>query len=134
MTDLSVLIPARNDDNTQKTVTLGDWTLRGTDLLFSDVTASASPIAQGVLGFMPTGNDSRVLWWTRNELWVFWKNGTNVQPFRVAGDREMVTRWAAPIVRAAWFRDDAHIVVDLGPSGYRVVETDLRGGLNIIRF
>ncbi len=114
-----------------KSVTAGNWTLTGTDLKLNDGTASGSLIAQNVLGFMPSSGS--VLWWTRNELWVYWTSGTNDQPFRTTGDREMVTRWAAPIVRAAWFRDGSHIVVDLGPSGYRVVETDLRGGVNIIR-
>ena len=88
----------------------------------------------GVLGYMPSDNGDRVLWWTRNELWVLWVRDTNYQPYHVAGDRELVTRWSVPVVKAAWFRDRDHIVVDLGGGQYRVVEIDTRGGINIVRF
>jgi len=90
--------------------------------------------ARGILGYMPSDNGDRVLWWTRNELWVLWVRDTDYQPYHVAGDRELVTRWSVPIVKAAWFRDRDHIVVDLGDGQYRVVETDTRGGTNIVRF
>jgi hypothetical protein len=74
-----------------------------------------------------------VLYWTRNELWVSWERATDYQPYRAAGDRELIARWSVPIARAAWFRDRDHIVVDLGIT-YRVLETDTRGGTNIVRF
>jgi hypothetical protein len=114
-------------------VSLGDWLLVKGTLRFMD-TASGSVIATGVLGFSPTDNNDRVLWWTRNELWVHWARGTNYQPYRQEGEIEMLARWTSPILKAAWFRDRDHIVVDLGPQGYRVIETDTRGGVNIIRF
>lgn len=125
--------PARPTPTPPPQVRLGDWLLVSGNLSFMD-TASGSLLAGGVLGFSPTDNGDRVLWWTRNELWVFWGRDTDYQPYRTTGDREMLSRWTTPIVGAAWFRDRDHIVVDLGASGYRVVETDTRGGINIIRF
>ncbi len=115
-------------------VSAGDFTLVRTVLWQTGGVASKSQIATGVLGFAPSDNGDRVLWWTRNELWVRWTRDTDYQPYRVAGDRELVTRWSVPISRAAWFRDRDHIVVDLGGGTYRVVETDTRGGTNIVRF
>ena len=115
-----------------KTVTGGIWQLRGTDLWRIDGVASGSPVARGVLGFQAL--DDRVTWFSHNEVWVLWVRPTNDQPFRTAGQQELVTRWSVPILHAAWFRDHAHVVVDLGSQGFRVIETDTRGGTNIVRF
>lgn len=112
-------------------VQIGTWLLRGTQLF--NTAASPSLVAEQVLGFAPIDGNARVFWWTRNELWVLWVRSTDYQPYHVAGDRELVSRWSVPILGAAWFRDRDHIVVDLGSSGYRVLELDTRGGLNIIK-
>lgn len=114
-------------------VSLGEWLLVKGTLRFMD-TASGSVVATNVLGFSPTDNNDRVLWWTRNELWVQWAHNTNYQPYRAEGEIEMLARWTTAITGAAWFRDRDHIVVNLGSQGYRVVETDTRGGINIVRF
>ena len=113
-------------------VRVDDFVLRGTQLLDMR-TASGSLVAEGVLGMTVAKNTSRILWWTRNELWVLWLRNTDYQPFRVEDERQAITRFSVPILRAAWFRDNDHIVVDLGNSGYRVIETDARGGTNIIK-
>lgn len=113
-------------------LTVNGFTLKGTQLLDSR-TASASFVAENVLGLTPTGDGSRILWWTHNELWVLWLNNTNSQPYRTEDERMAITRFSVPIVRAAWFRDDDHIVVDLGNRTYRIIETDTRGGTNIIK-
>ncbi len=113
-------------------VSVGDFALSGTQL-WDMRTASGSVIAENVLGFSVAENTSRLLWWTRNELWVLWVRNTDYQPFRSEGERQAITRFSVPIIRAAWFRDDDHIVVDLGRQDYRVIETDARGGLNIIK-
>ncbi|MEK7638357.1 MAG: PEGA domain-containing protein [Patescibacteria group bacterium] len=113
-------------------VSIGDFALSGTQLWDMRI-ASGSIIAKNVLGFTVADNTSRLLWWTRNELWVLWLRNTDYQPFRTEGERQAVTRFSVPIIRAAWFRDYDHIIVDLGHQDYRVIETDARGGLNIIK-
>jgi hypothetical protein len=101
--------------------------------LFDARTASPSLIAEHVLGFAQTKDQSRILWWTRNEVWVLWLRNTDHQPYRVEGERQAITRFSVRILGAAWFRGTEHIVVDLGNQSYRVIETDARGGTNIIK-
>jgi len=113
-------------------VTDADFTLQGTTLL-DERAASPSVVAESVLGFMVAGNESRILWWTRNEIWVLWLRNTDSQPYRSEGERQAITRFSVPILRAAWFRDIEHIVADLGNQSYRIIETDARGGTNIIK-
>jgi len=113
-------------------VTDNDFTLQGTVLL-DERAASSSVVAENVLGFMISDNESRMLWWTRNEIWVLWLRNTDSQPYRSEGERQAVTRFSVPIFGAAWFRDIEHIVADLGNQSYRIIETDARGGTNIIK-
>ena len=110
----------------------GDFMLRQTSLLDMR-TASPSLLAENVLGFSVAEDQSRLLWWTRNEVWVIWLRNTDQQPYRTEDERLAITRFSIPITRAAWFRDLDHIVVDLGNQSYRILETDTRGGTNIIK-
>lgn len=111
---------------------IGDILLRGTQL-FDMRTASGSLIADHVLGMTPTDNGNRILWWTQSQLWVYWLRSTDYQPFRVEKEKELVSRFSTPIKRAGWFHDLDHIVIDLGGNSYRILEIDLRGGLNTIK-
>lgn len=115
-----------------KAVSDREFRLEGTTFL--DVrTASPSVIAERVLGFHRASDGGSVLWWSRNEIWVLWLRNTGDQPYRTEGDRQAVTRFSVPILGAAWFRDGYHVVADLGNASYRIIETDARGGTNIIK-
>lgn len=113
-------------------VRAGDFVLRKTQL-WDMRTASGSLVADNVLGMTLADNGSRILWWTRNELWVLWIRNTDYQPFHTEGERQAITRFSVQIIRAGWFRDDDHVVVELGGANFRVIETDTRGGLNMIK-
>ncbi|OGN03734.1 MAG: hypothetical protein A2655_04245 [Candidatus Yanofskybacteria bacterium RIFCSPHIGHO2_01_FULL_43_42] len=95
-------------------------------------------IAENVKGFALSKDKNKLTWWTTNELWVMWLSDTNYQPYHKKGDKELITRLSTQIKKAAWFRDDEHLIVDSNPStnskqnGYKVLEIDTRGGINII--
>ena len=109
----------------------GPITLRASRLIWKngDETKQLSSTA---LGFALSENQNRLLWWTRNELWVLWLQPTGYQPYHAAGDIALITRFSSVMRRAAWYPDSDHITVDLGTLGYRIVEIDTRGGINII--
>ncbi len=87
-------------------------------------------LAYLVKGFSVSPDEKKILWWNENELWVMWTSDTNYQPFHKSGDKELITRFSFSIKNSAWFKGDDHVVVDSG--GYKVVEIDKTGGLNII--
>ncbi len=103
------------------------------DVLYQSAGAEALPLilARDIRGFAVEKDNAILLWWTNNELWVLWLQDTNYQPIRRKGDRELITRFGVPINQAAWFRGKNHIIVDA--AGYKIVETDTRGGINIIK-
>ena len=87
-------------------------------------------LAYFVAGFAISPDGKKITWWNANELWVMWISDMNYQPYRKAGDKDLITTFSVKIKKAAWFRGNDHIVVDSG--GYKVAEIDKRGGLNII--
>lgn len=87
-------------------------------------------LAYLVTGFVLSPDSRKISWWNENELWIMWLSGTDYQPYHKAGDKELLTRFSIKIKNAAWFRNSDHLVVD--SNGYKVVEIDKRGGLNII--
>ncbi len=89
-------------------------------------------IADNVLGFALSPDRNKLAWWnSNNEVWVVWLNDADYQPHRKNGDMERIAKFAAKIKQIGWFRGDDHVVVD--SVGYKIVEIDTRGGVNIIR-
>jgi len=89
-------------------------------------------IAENVKGFALSKNKNKLVWWTANEIWVIWLSDTNYQPYHKKGDKELITRFSTQIKKAAWFRDEDHLIVDSGTGSYKILEIDTRGGINII--
>lgn len=97
-------------------------------------------IASNVKGFRVSENGNKLAWWNSNELWIIWLNDQNYQPFYKKGDQELITRFQIPIQNGTWFRDEDHLILELEQrdskdrpySIYRIIETDKRGGVNII--
>lgn len=87
-------------------------------------------LAENVKGFILSKDNNKLAWWTANEVWVIWFNDTSYQPYHKKGDKELITRFSTQIKKVAWFRDEDHLIVD--SSGYKVLEIDTRGGINII--
>jgi len=87
-------------------------------------------IASNVKGFALSKDKNKLAWWTANEVWVIWLNDADYQPYHKKGDKELITRFSTQIKKAAWFRDEDHLILDSG--SYKILEIDTRGGINII--
>lgn len=90
----------------------------------------AERLAYLVMGFAFSSDNKKISWWNSNELWIMWLSDADYQPYHKTGDKELINRFPIKIKNTSWFRDNDHIVVDSG--GYKVLEIDKRGGLNII--
>ena len=89
-------------------------------------------VAENVKGFALSKDNNKLAWWTANELWVMWLNDANYQPYHKKGDKELITRFSIQIKKAAWFRDEDHLILDTGY--FNILEIDTRGGINIVTF
>ena len=99
-------------------------------VLTRNIDGELEKLAYLVSGFVLSNDGKKIAWWNDNELWVMWLNDMDYQPYKKSGEKELITRFSTKIKNAAWFRDNDHIVVD--SDGYKVVEIDKRGGLNIV--
>lgn len=86
-------------------------------------------ISNNARGFAVSESRNKLVWWTPNEIWVLWINDANYQPYRLAGEKELITRFSTPITSVMWFRGEDHLFVESG--GYKILELDTRGGINI---
>ena len=86
-------------------------------------------LAYLVSGFEVSPDKRKLVWWSEGELWVIWLSDTDYQPYHKAEDKELITKFSFKIKKADWFRDSDHVVVDSG--GFKVIEIDKRGGLNV---
>lgn len=98
--------------------------------VFSTTGEDPEKLAENVKGFVPSKDKNRVAWWTANEIWVMWLNDANYQPYHKKRDKELIARFSAQIKNVAWFRDEDHLIID--SNGYKILEIDTRGGINIV--
>lgn len=90
-------------------------------------------ITINIKDFAISPDGHKLAYWSGRELWVMWLDKSNYQPLHEAGDKERIIRLSRNIVKAVWYKDEDWLVVDDGKN-YKVIETDTRGGVNVIEF
>lgn len=110
--------------------------------LVDNASESARILAANVVGFSISENKNKLIWWDDRQIWVMYLKDQNYQPYVKSGERELVIRLSKPVKNATWFRDNNHVVVDVGEirtagstlkHEYQIIELDKRGGQNIIK-
>lgn len=100
-------------------------------ILYQTVNSQPVAISSGVAGFAISPDKQKIVWWnTNNEVWIFWLNDMNYRPYKKAGDKEFIMKFSEIIKNTAFFRGNDHVVID--SKGYKVIEIDKQGGLNIM--
>jgi hypothetical protein len=87
-------------------------------------------VATGVTKVFPSEDNQKLIWFSGNQIWLYWLNDQNEQPFHKAGDIAVIGRFNQPIKAIGWFRSSTHIAIDAG--GFKIIELDTRGGQNTI--
>lgn len=109
------------------------FVLKNKVLTWQEEGGQPQELGKNVAGFMASQSNKKMAWWTfNNELYVMWLADTDYQPVKKKGDRELVTRFSNSISDIAWFRGDDQVILSF-KTGYRIVEIDTRGGVNIIK-
>ena len=87
-------------------------------------------IAVGVSNTYQSTDNQKLIWAVGNQVWVYWLNDQNEQPFHKQGDIAVIGRFNTSVKAMAWFRDSTHITLDV--DTLKVIELDTRGGQNVI--
>lgn len=90
-------------------------------------------LATNVIGFSLAEDNKKIAWWNSSELWVYWLDDMNYQPYHKKGDKEVVVKLSTSIKNITWFKDSDHLVIETNTNIYKIVEIDDRGGINIVK-
>lgn len=93
---------------------------------------SPSPLPRSFSGQaqITSPDEGKTLWFNDHEIWIEWIKDANFQPYRKAGETELVTRFSQKIQDVQWYKDSAHLIANVGGI-LKFIEVDDRGGLNI---
>lgn len=123
-------LPQKSPTPSPSPVTTDPFYLKNGVLFKNMGNGETERLAYLVTGFSFSSDNKKIAWWNSNEFWVMWLSDADYQPYHKTGDKELINRFSIKIKNASWFRDNDHIVVD--SDGYKVLEIDKRGGLDII--
>ena len=88
-------------------------------------------IAAGVQGVQFSSDGRKILWWNKNEIWIYCLADDFSQPFRAKGSKDLLVRLSQPIKQAIWLSPWDRQVFFLTDKKVGLSELDFRGGRNI---
>ncbi len=86
-------------------------------------------IGDSVRGMQFSNDGKKLLFWTGNELSVYFLRDWNVQPARSENEIQNITRYSEPIRNAQWFKDYEHVIFTTG-NKIKIIELDPRDRRN----
>ncbi|OGI29537.1 MAG: hypothetical protein A2288_01485 [Candidatus Moranbacteria bacterium RIFOXYA12_FULL_44_15] len=86
-------------------------------------------IGNGVLGTHFSDDGKKMLFWTDNEIFVYFLRDWKVQPIREENELQTITRYSEPIRNVQWFWDYEHVVFSTGRF-IKIIELDGRDKRN----
>ena len=87
-------------------------------------------LSDNVEGIQFSDDGKKMLYFTKNEISVFFLTDWGVQPFRVRNNTENITRYSEEIKNTQWFNKDyEHVIFSIGKQ-IKVIELDPRDQRN----
>lgn len=90
-------------------------------------------LGKGVRSIQYSDDGKKLLYYTENEISVYFNRDWEVQPFRAADSVTQVARFSAPIRGVQWTKDYEHVIFSLNGS-VKIIELDNRDRRNMIDF
>ena len=87
-------------------------------------------LAEGVSHYAISPNERVLAWHTTHEVWQLWLKNNDQQPYRLAGERELLQS-TPDIIRNIYWHTDSRALITEQLTGGKVIESDTRGGVNI---
>lgn len=84
-----------------------------------------------VSGMQFSDDGKKLLWWTQNEMAVYFLRDWNVQPTRQEDEIQTITRYADPIRNVQWAKDYEHAIFSVNGQ-IKIIELDPRDHRNIM--
>jgi len=86
-------------------------------------------IGENIASVQFSDDGKKLLFWTANEISVYFLRPWNVQPARNENEIQNITRYSENIQNIQWFKDYEHVIFSVGPY-IKIIELDSRDHLN----
>lgn len=101
--------------------------------LLNNVTGLFDAIAQEVKNVAASSDNKKFLYWNDNEIWVYYLQDILSQPYKKAGDKELITRYGQKISQALFYPNNEYVAFVVGDQ-IKITELDGRDRRNTIDF
>lgn len=102
--------------------------------LFTPENRIFEKVSNDVNGAKFSFDSKKVLYHTASEIWVIYLEKIQIQPYKKAGEKELITRFADKILSAIWYpEDNEHIIFIVGGT-IKITEVDGRDRRNTVDF
>lgn len=99
--------------------------------LLDNGTQSFKKIASGVKSAEFSFDSNKLLYYSANEIWVYRLDDSIYQPRKLAGEKELITRFGETISYATWYGEDNEHIFFAVSNRIKVIELDDRNHRNI---
>jgi hypothetical protein len=82
-------------------------------------------LASDTSGMQFSNDGKKLLFWTDNEISVYFLRNWNVQPERSENEIQNITRYSDTLKNVQWFKDYEHVIFSTGPY-VKIIELDAR--------
>ena len=106
---------------------------RGALYLLNKETGIFEEIGSQVKDAKFSGDNKKILIQIDNELWILYIEDILIQPYKKAGDRELITRYSQPISQAIFYPNNEYIAFVVGDQ-IKITELDGRDARNTVDF
>lgn len=90
-------------------------------------------IADNINGAAFSDDGKKIIYWSDNEIWLHYLENILIQPYKQAGEKELITRHSQSISQAIFYPDNEHIAYVVNDQ-IKIIETDERDRRNTINF
>lgn len=88
-------------------------------------------LEDNIQGMQFSDDGKKMLYWSDNEIFVYFLRDWNVQPSRSENEIQSITRYAETVKNVQWFKDYEHIIFSAGPY-VKIIELDARDHRNCL--
>jgi len=98
--------------------------------IYNHETQTFDRLADSIVGVSFSPDGKKLIYQNANEIYAYYLKDIKIQPYRVRGDKELITRFSKPIVNIEWFAYDNEHVLFTVDKMLKLTELDGRDQRN----
>lgn len=90
-------------------------------------------IASQINDALFSSDGKKIIYWNNNEIWINYLQDVLIQPYKKAGDKELITRHSQKISQVIFYPNNEYLAYVIGDQ-IKIIELDNRDQRNVIEF